>query len=207
MLGAAAFGPGTAGAECHRGRPRGSGSRCRRGAGLGLGLGFGCGLRSWRADGFRWLFGGSLRFRPGCGCGPRRGVGLGGGGLLAVGTGFGARLGGFPRGLGGGVLDEDVVVVVDEVVVVVEVVESEAEERALGDSGGPWASGSGVGCWVMRVVRTRVRVRAPGVCARFSWWPVRAGAGVVALSRLWGHVGYPGGVHTCSRKRGCVCWR
>ena len=34
-------------------------------------------------------------------------------------------------------LDEDVVVVVDEVVVVVEVVESEAEERAVGDSGGP----------------------------------------------------------------------
>ena len=90
-------------------------------------------------------------------------------GLLAVGTGFGARLGGFPRGLGGGVVDEDVMLVVDEVVVVVEVVESEAEERALGDGGGPWASGAGVGCWVLRVLRTRVRVRAPGVCARFPW--------------------------------------
>ena len=58
-------------------------------------------------------------------------------GLLAVGAGFGARLGGVPRGLGGGVLDEDVVVVV-------EVVESEAEERAVGDGGGSWASGAGV---------------------------------------------------------------
>ena len=59
-------------------------------------------------------------------------------GLLALGTGLGARLGGFPRGLGVGVLDEDVVVVVvDEVVVVVEVVESEAEERAVGDGRGP----------------------------------------------------------------------
>ena len=65
-------------------------------------------------------------------------------GLLAVGAGLEARLGGVPRGLGGGVLDEDVVVVVDEVVVVVEVVESEAEERAVGDSRGSWASGAGV---------------------------------------------------------------
>ena len=65
-------------------------------------------------------------------------------GLLAVGVGLGARLVGVPRGLGVGVLDEDVVVVVDEVVVVVEVVESEAEERAVGDGGGSWASGAGV---------------------------------------------------------------
>ena len=74
-----------------------------------------------------------------------------------------------PRGLGGGVLDEDVVVVSDEVVVVVEVVESEAEERAVGEGGGPWASGAGVGCWVLQVAGTRARVRAPGVCARFPW--------------------------------------
>ena len=52
-------------------------------------------------------------------------------------------------------------VVVDEVVVVVEVVESEAEERAVGDGGGPWAAGAGVGCWVLRVVRTRVLKRYP----------------------------------------------
>ena len=65
-------------------------------------------------------------------------------GLLAVGAGSGARLGGVPRGLGGGVLDEDVVVVVDEVVVVVDFVESEAEERAVGDGGGSMASGAGV---------------------------------------------------------------
>ena len=48
----------------------------------------------------------------------------------------GARLGGVPSDLGGVVLDEDVVVVVDEVVVVVEVVESEADKRAVGDGGG-----------------------------------------------------------------------
>ena len=41
------------------------------------------------------------------------------------------------------------------------------------------------------------------VCA-FS---VRAGAGVAALSRLRGHVGYPGGGHICSRTCGCVCLR
>ena len=64
--------------------------------------------------------------------------------LGAVGAGLEALLGGVPRGLGDGVLDEDVVVVVDEVVVVMEVVESEAEERAVGDGGGSWASGAGV---------------------------------------------------------------
>ena len=46
----------------------------------------------------------------------------------------------------GCLLHEDVVVVVDEMVMLVEVVESEAEERAVGDGGGPWASGAGVGC-------------------------------------------------------------
>ena len=61
------------------------------------------------------------------------------------------------------------VVDVDEVVVVVEVVESKAEERAVGDGGRPWASGAGVGCYVLRVARMRVRVQAPGVCARFAW--------------------------------------
>ena len=64
--------------------------------------------------------------------------------LLAVGACLGARLGGVPRALGGCVMDEDVLVAVDEVVVVVEVVELEAEERAVGDSGGSWASGAGV---------------------------------------------------------------
>ena len=66
-----------------------------------------------------------------------------------MGTGLGARWGGFPRGFWGGVLDEDVVVVAEEMVVVVEVVEWEAEERAVGDGGGPWAAGAGVGCWVL----------------------------------------------------------
>ena len=109
---------------------------------LGLGLAAGCGR-------------GALTGSGGClaavlGFGWVSGVGLVGAwalaavGLLASGAGFGARLGGVPRGLGGGVLDEDVVVVVDEVVVVVEVVESDAEERAVGDGGGSWASGAGV---------------------------------------------------------------
>ena len=109
---------------------------------LGLGLAAGCGR-------------GALTGLGGClaavlGFGWVAAVGLVGAwvlaavGLLAVGAGLGARLGGVPRGLGGGVLDEDVVVVVDEVVVVVEVVESEAEERAVGHGGGSWASGAGV---------------------------------------------------------------
>ena len=78
----------------------GSGSRCRLGAGLGLGFGLGCGLRSWRADGFGWLFGGGLGFRLGCGCGPRWGVGLGGGGVAGGGDGFGGSFGRFPLWLG-----------------------------------------------------------------------------------------------------------
>ena len=79
---------------------------------LGLGLAAGCGP-------------GALTGLGGClaavlGFGWVAGVGLVGAwalpaaGLLAVGAGLGARLGGVPRGLGGGVLDEDVVVVVDE---------------------------------------------------------------------------------------------
>ena len=70
-------------------------------------------------------------------------------GLLAVGTGLGACLGGFPYGLRGGVLDDNVVVVADEVVMTVKVVESEAGERAVGDGGGSWLAGAGVGCWVL----------------------------------------------------------
>ena len=111
----------------------GSGSRCRRGAGLGLGLGFGCGLRLRRADGFRRLLGGGLGFRPGCGRGPRQSVGLGGGGVARGGDGFWGPFGRILPQFGVGVLDEDVVVVVDEVVVVVQIVESEAEGRAVGD--------------------------------------------------------------------------
>ena len=137
------------------------------GLGLGLGPAAGCGRGAPMGLGgclavvlgFSWVAGAGL-----VGAWP-----LAAAGLLAVGTGLGARLGGFPRGLGGGVLDEDVVVVVDELVVVVEVVESEAEERAVGDGAGPWASGAGVGCWVLQVASRRVRVRAPGVCARFPW--------------------------------------
>ena len=147
----------------------GSGSRCHRGAQLGFSLSLAaCCVRGALTGsggclaavlGFGWVAGAGL-------------VGAWAGavaGLLAVGTGLGAHLGSFPRGLGGGVLDEDLVVVVDEMVVVAEVLESEAEERVVGDGGGPWASGAVVGCLVLRVAKTRVRVRAPGVCARFPW--------------------------------------
>ena len=137
------------------------------GWGLGLGLAAGCGRGA--PTGCGGCLASILGFGLVAGAGLVGAWVLAAAGLLAVGTGLGARLGGFPRGLGGGFLDEDVVVVVDEVVVVVEVVESEAEERAMGEGGGPWASGAGVGCWVLRVVRTRVRVGAPGVCARFPW--------------------------------------
>ena len=112
------------------------------GLGLGLGLAAGCGRGVLTGSGghlaavlgFGWVVGVGF-------------VGawaLAAAGLLAVGAGLEARLGGVPRGLGGGVLDDNVVVVVDEVVVVVEALESEAEERAVGDGGGSWASGAGV---------------------------------------------------------------
>ena len=104
--------------------------------GLGLGLGLAAGVLTG--------LGGRLGFGWVVGVGFVGAWALAAAGLLAVGAGFEARLGGVPRGLGGGVLDEDVTVVVDEVVVVVEVVESEAEERAVGDGGGSWASGAGV---------------------------------------------------------------
>ena len=137
------------------------------GLGLGLGLAAGCGRGA--PTGLGGCLAAVLDFGWVAGAGLVGAWALAAAGLLVLGRGLGARLGGFTRGLGGGVLDEVVVVVVDEVVVVVEVVESEAEERAVGDGGGPWASGAGVGCWVLRAVRTRVRVRAPGVCARFPW--------------------------------------
>ena len=137
------------------------------GLGLGLGLAAGCGRGA--PTGWGGCLAAALGFGRAAGAGLVGAWALAAAGLLVVGTGLGARLGGFPRGLGGGVLDEDVVVVMDELVVVVEVVESEAEERAVGDNGGSWAAGAGVGCWVLRVARTRVRVQAPGVCARFPW--------------------------------------
>ena len=116
---------------------RGSGSRCRCGAGLGLELAIFCGLRPWCTDGFQWLLGGGLGFRAGwrarasLGRRPWRRRGCPRSGRVSW-----ARLRGFSRGLGDFVLDKDLVVVADEVVVVVAVVESEAEERAVGDGGG-----------------------------------------------------------------------
>ena len=145
MLGAAASGPGTAGAECHRGRPQGGRARAyvaAPGFDLGLGLAAGCGRGA--LTGLGGCLAAVLGFGWVAGVGLVEAWALAAVGLLAVGAGLGARLGGVPRGLGGGVLDEDVLVVVDEVVVVVEVVESEAGERAVGDGGGSWASGAGV---------------------------------------------------------------
>ena len=135
------------------------------GLGLGLGLAAGCGR------GARTGLGGCLEAVFGFGWVADAGLvgacALAAAGLLAVGTGFWGCLGGFPCGLGGGVLDEDVLVVVHEVVVVLEVVESEAEERAVGDGGGPWASGAGVGCWVLQVCQPFMQPtslsRNPGV--------------------------------------------
>ena len=137
------------------------------GLGLGMGLAAGCGRGAPTGSG--GCLAAVLGFGRAAGARFVRAWALAAAGLLAVGTALGARLRGFPRGLGGGVLDEDVVVVADEVVVVVEVVESEAEERAVGDGGGPWTAGARSGCWVLRVMRTRMRVRAPCVCARFPW--------------------------------------
>ena len=144
-----------------------------RAADVAPGLGFGLGLAARCGRGALTGLGACLAAV--FGSGQAAGAGFTGAwalaaaGLLVEGTGLGACLGGFPSGLGGGVLDEDLVVVADEVVVVLEVVESEAEERPVGDGVGPWAAGACVGCWVLQVVRTRGRVRARGVCARFPW--------------------------------------
>ena len=111
------------------------------GLGSGLGLAAGCGrgvlmgLGGCLAAvlGFGWVAGAGLI----------RAWALAAAGLLAVGTGLGARFGGVPPGLGSGVLNEDVMVVVDEVFVVVEVVEvggggegCRRRRRAFGFGGG-----------------------------------------------------------------------
>ena len=118
---------------------------------------------------------------------------------------LGACLGDFARGLGDGVLDEDAVVEVDEPVVVLKVVGSEAEETDVGEGGGSRTAGVQAGCCVLWAMRSRARVRAAGVCARFPWFfGVHAGAGVVAgvmcgvwcvveLPQLRRQVSYPGG--------------
>ena len=129
-----------------------SGSRARAavlapGWGLGLGLAAGCGRGA--QTGLGSCLAAVLGFSRAASMGFVQAWALAAAGLLAVATGFGARLGCFPGGLGGGVWDEDLVVVVDEVVVVPEVVVSETEDRALGDGGGPWAAGAGVRCWVL----------------------------------------------------------
>ena len=117
--------------------------------GLGLGLGMAAGSGRGAPSGLGGCLAAVLGFGRAAGAGFVGAWVVAAAGLLVVATGLGARFGGFPRGLGGGVLDEDVLVVVDEVVVVVEVVELEAEGRAVGERGGPWAVAAGVGCWVL----------------------------------------------------------
>ena len=112
--------------------------------GLDLGLGLAAGGGRGVLTGLGGCFAAVLGFGWVVGVGFVGAWALAAAGLLAVVAGLGARLGGVPRGLGGGVPDEDVVVVVDEVVVVVDIVESEAEGRAVEDGGGSWASGTGV---------------------------------------------------------------
>ena len=89
--------------------------------------------------------------------------------LLAVGAALEAIWEVSPAAWGVECVDEDVVVVVDEVFVVVEVVESEAEERAVGDGGGPWALGAGVRCCILQVARTRVRAFSLVTRACWCW--------------------------------------
>ena len=117
------------------------------GMSLGLDLAAGCGRGALTGSG--GCLAAVLGFGRAAGAGFAGAWALAAARLLAMGTGFGARLGGFPRGLGAGVLDEDMVVVGDEAVVVVEVVELEAEERAVGNGGAPCAAGVCIECWVL----------------------------------------------------------
>ena len=215
MLGAAVAGSLMAGAVGGRGPPRGAGFAlppwCRAwawalvlpagydcgvavdlgcclavdsGGGLALGLGLAAGFR------FGWAAGAGFA---GERCRPRfAGSGSSGCGALAVaGTteariGLRACLGGVARGLGCGVPGQGSVVEVDEVVFVVKVVESEAEEKDVGESqGSQMQSGArptdvqdcgvsrtaqaGAGCLVLWARRVRVQVRASGVCTRSPW--------------------------------------
>ena len=117
--------------------------------GLALALGLAAGWGRGAPTGLGGCLAALLSFSWAAGTGFAGAWVLAAAGLLAVGTGLVARRGGFPRGSGDGVLDEDVVGVADEVVVVVEVVESEAEKRAVGDGRGSSAAGAGVGCCVL----------------------------------------------------------
>ena len=78
---------------------------------LGLGLAAGCGRGA--LTGLGGCLAAVLSFGWVAGVGLVGAWALAAAGLLAVGAGLGARLGGVPRGLGRGVLDEDVVVLVD----------------------------------------------------------------------------------------------
>ena len=98
---------------------------CCLAVGLGGGWALGCGMAA--GLGFGWAAGAGfagVRCRPALTTAGRGAAGaLAAVGALAAGMESGACVGGFARGLGGGVLVEGVVVEVDEVVVVVEVVE------------------------------------------------------------------------------------
>ena len=109
------------------------------GLGLGLGLAAGCGRGAPTGSG--GCLAAVLVFGRAVGAGFVGAWALAAAELLAEGTGLGARLGGFPRGWGGGVLDEDVVVVGDEVVVVPEVVEYKRRRGLWGTARGPGLRG------------------------------------------------------------------
>ena len=101
-------------------------------SGLGLGFGSAAGLGRDAPTGLGRYLAAVLCFGGAAGAGFAWAWALAAAGLLAVGTGFGARVGGFPGRLAGGVLDQDALVVEDEVVVVMEVVESEARRGLWG---------------------------------------------------------------------------
>ena len=198
--------------------------------GLGLGLGFAAGWGRGAVTGFGGCLAVVLNFGRGAGAGFARvcrrpawpvagceaAAALAVAGAPPVGTGLGACLGDFAHRLGGGVLDEDVVVEVDEVLVVVEVVELEAEETDVGDGGGFRMAGAGAGFSVLWAMRRRVRVWALRVCARFPCCLVCWCCGchhVWCAVALWSCLGCAGswvirgGVHFSPRTCGCACWR
>ena len=109
----------------------------------GLGFGLAAGVGHGALTGLPGCLAAVLGFSRAAGADFAGAWALAAAGLLDLGTGLGACLGGFPRGLGGGLLDEDAVMVADELVVVVDVVDSEVEESTVGDGGGSWAAGGG----------------------------------------------------------------
>ena len=189
------------------------GWRCPRGARLGLGLAFGSGLGPRCGDGFGWLLGGGPGFLPGCGPNLRWGVtapawpvagreaaaALAVAEAPAVGWGFWGPVGG-------------ILLVAWRLMCWTRMWRWQQMRwlwrwtmwsrrrgrRTWGTAGGSQTAGAGAGCLVLRIIRTRVRSRASGVCAPFPWCPTCVPVpvlwvvscvvlgGIVALARLRG---------------------